>query len=67
MAEQLRVRDWLLSRPLPAEPMRAKTGAELAKTWPTGFHLTSAEADEFAADLAAGRNQQTPPKGLKWE
>jgi hypothetical protein len=66
-AEQCRVRDWLSSRLLPAESMRAKTGAELAKTWSAGFHLTPTEADEFAADLDALRARQAPPKAPAWE
>jgi hypothetical protein len=51
VAEQARLRDWLLRRPLPVTETKPKTGAELAALWPTMFHLTTQEADEFARDL----------------
>jgi hypothetical protein len=61
-AEQVRLRDWLLKRPLPAAGMEPKTGGELAVIWPTLFHLTLQEADEMARDLETDRRSQNPPK-----
>ena len=63
--EQARLRDWLLKRPLPATG--AKTGAELAASWPMRFHLTPNEADELGRDLEMDRRTQAAPKPLTWE
>jgi hypothetical protein len=61
LSEQAKLRDRLLER-IETKP---KTGAELAALWPTCFHLTTPEADEFARDLESAR--QRPPKALAWE
>ncbi len=61
VAERAKLRDRLLAR----TATNPKTGAELAALWPTSFHLTTQEADEFARDLEASR--QNPPKALLWE
>jgi hypothetical protein len=60
-AEQAKLRARLLERTA-AKP---KTGAELAALWPSCFHLTPQEADDFAQDLEAAR--QRPPKAVVWE
>ena len=60
-AEQAKLRDRLLER----TATKPKTGAELAALRPMCFHLTTQEADEFARDLEAAR--QNPPKALVWE
>ena len=52
----------LLERLLPKSSngfTKPKTGAELARLWPTRFHLPSAEADAFAADLDDPRAKQS--------
>jgi hypothetical protein len=59
--EQAKLRDRLLERVV----TKPKTGAELAALWPTCFHLTKQEVDDFARDLEAVR--QNPAKGLVWE
>jgi hypothetical protein len=60
-AEQAKLRDRLLER----TATKPKTGAELAALRPMCFHLTTQEADEFARDLEAAR--QNPPKAPAWE
>jgi len=60
-AEQAKLRDRLLK----CSGTKPKTGAELAALWPSCFHLTRAEADDFARDLEAAR--QSTPKALVWE
>jgi hypothetical protein len=60
-AEQTKLRERLLER----TATKPKTGAELAALWPMCFHLTTQEADEFARDLEAAR--QNPPKALAWD
>ena len=44
-----------------------KTGAELAKLWPTRFHLPTAEAESLAADLADARAKQPVVHPSTWE
>ena len=48
-AEQAKLRARLLER----TAAKHKTGAELAALWPSCFHLTQQEADDFARDLEA--------------
>jgi len=55
-AEQAKLREWFLER-IATKP---RTGAELAALWPTSFHLTTYEAEDFARDLEATRHD--PPK-----
>ena len=59
-----RLMDWLLSRRANAVP---KTGAELAKLWPTRFHLPEREAEALAADLDDAHSQQSNVKPSAWE
>jgi hypothetical protein len=60
-AEQAKIRSRLLER----SATMPKTGAELAALWPGCFHLSPAEANDFARDLEDAR--QNPPKALMWE
>ena len=46
---------------------KPKTGAELARLWPTRFHLPSAEADALAADLDDTRAKQPAVRPSAWE
>lgn len=46
---------------------KPKTGAELARLWPTRFHLPSAEADTLAADLDDARAKQPAVRPSAWE
>jgi hypothetical protein len=50
----LRLRQWLLSRPVPSAG-RPKTGAELAATHARRFHLSPSEAEAFASELSAAK------------
>jgi hypothetical protein len=63
--ELLRLREWFLSRPIATPSVRPRTGAELAKLWPTRSHLRPADADVFAAELNGGR--KSPPQPSVWE
>lgn len=61
--DEAKVRDWLVKR----APRRAKTGAELAASWPKRFQLAPAEAEAFANDVETVRRHQSPPTGSAWE
>jgi hypothetical protein len=50
----------------PEESTRRVTGRELAARWATMPHLTPQEAEDFATDLAAAR-EELPPLRPAWE
>ena len=64
--EQLRERFGALEgRALQGLAIVPKTGAELARLWPTRFHLRPDEADALATEMDDGR--KPPPQSPAWE
>jgi predicted transcriptional regulator len=57
---------YLGSTAVPERGATALTARELAARWRTMPHLTLAEAEEFAADIAAAR-AELPPLPTPWE
>ena len=65
--EMRRLLDRLIVKALANGSGKPKTGAELARLWPTRFHLHPAEAEALAADLEDAHARQPAVRPSAWE